>query len=411
MHQYFVPPNGSGGTRSYEMARRFVAAGHRVTLITSSAFFPSDANTDGRVEEASLDGISLKVIRVPYSNRLGYGRRILAFFKFALLASWQAVRVDRPEVVFATSTPLTIAIPGVVARLWHRCPMVFEVRDLWPELPIAMGALPNPVMRWAARRLERLAYWASSRIVALSPGMRDGVRRTGYPEERIAVVPNSCDVELFRAVPESEDALVLPFPNGGPVVTYAGTFGAINGVEYLVRVAAQALEQDPGVRFLLVGDGAMRERVASEAAASGVLGRNLWIMEPVPKRLVPALMQATTIATSLFIDVPEMQNNSANKFFDGLAAGRPVAINYGGWQADLLRETGAGLVLPREAGEAAAMLVAFARDRAAIEAASRSAVRLASGPFSRDRLAQQLRTVLEQAAGEAGSRHVRPGAV
>ena len=239
IHQYFVPPDGSGGTRSYEMARRMVRAGHRVTLLTSTAFFPEHYRFDKSLTKLEIDGIRIFALKVPYANAMGFRQRVTAFLQFAVRATLEAMRSDRPDVVFATSTPLTIAIPAIAAKIWHRRPMVFEVRDLWPELPIAMGMLQNPVAKIAARALELIAYRSSREVIALSPGMRDGVARTGYPAERISVVPNSCDVELFR---HNTGKVELPFDAGDdPVVTYAGTLGAINGVDYLVDIAASAL--------------------------------------------------------------------------------------------------------------------------------------------------------------------------
>ncbi len=196
LHQYFVPPQGQGGTRSYEFARRLIDRGHSVCMITSSAMLSDRYGPFPRTTRVDIEGIPTVVIPVDYSNKMSYSRRILAFIRFALLASSEAMR-QNGDVVFATSTPLTIAIPGLAAHLWHHIPMVFEVRDLWPELPIALGALRNPVARFAASLLEWLAYHSSKHIIALSPGMAEGVIRRGIRPERVTVIPNSCDIELF----------------------------------------------------------------------------------------------------------------------------------------------------------------------------------------------------------------------
>lgn len=409
LHQYFVPPDGAGGTRSYEMARRFVRAGHKVTLVTSSAFFPDHYRFDRRVTALDIEGIRIHVVRVPYSNRYGFLRRVAAFLWFALAATVLAVRIERPDVIFATSTPLTIAIPGIAARLRHRRPMVFEVRDLWPELPIAIGALRNPLAKALARLLERAAYRSSDSVIALSPGMRAGVCRTGMAAESVHVIPNGCDVESFG---RAHHAVPFQFPapmEGGSIVLYAGTLGAINGVEYLVHVAAAMREVAPSVRFAIVGDGAMRERIVKLAQATGVLGTNLWILAPVSKSAMPSLLQQAAVATSLFVDIPEMRNNSANKFFDALAAGTPVAINYGGWHAELLSSTGAGVVLPpRDPAAGAEQLAALLRDAERMRLAREAARELAMTRFDRDILAAQLRRILEEVADAHRAPAARP---
>lgn len=402
LHQYFVPPDGAGGTRSYEMARRLVKAGHRVTLVTSGADFPASYGLGGRRAVRFLDGIELRVIPVDYSNRLSHARRIAAFARFALACLLEVARVREVDLVFATSTPLTIAIPALLARLLHGAPMVFEVRDLWPELPVAVGALKNPLLIAAARGLERAAYMGARRVVALSPGMRDGVLRTGCrrPEE-VSVIPNSCDVELFRVPESAGEAFLAAHPQlrGGPLVSYTGTLGPINGVGYLVELARAMLDLDPSIRFLVTGDGRERDAVRARAAETGVLGRNFWMLDPVPKSAVPALLSASALPVSLFRDIPEMRHNSANKFFDALAAGRPVMVNHEGWQADLLRRTGAGLVAPAgDPAAAAAALREFLGDPERQRRARAAAAALADGEFGRERLARELRSVLEEAA-------------
>jgi len=154
LHQYFNTPDMSGGTRSYEMARRMVAAGHEVQMVTSYREPGSNRSEWFKTEEA---GIQVHWYPVPYSNHMSFAQRIKAFFSFALAARKKAVELDG-DIIFATSTPLTIALPAVSASRKKKIPMVFEVRDLWPEMPIAVGALKNPLMRFAAHKLEHWAY-------------------------------------------------------------------------------------------------------------------------------------------------------------------------------------------------------------------------------------------------------------
>ncbi|MCH9686085.1 MAG: glycosyltransferase family 4 protein [Deltaproteobacteria bacterium] len=403
LHQYFVPPDGPGGTRSYEMARRMVAAGHRVTMVTSSAAFPRRYGLGRATTTLEIDGIEIIAIPVAYDNSLGNRDRILSFARFALGAALHAVRCTDPDVVFATSTPLTIAFPGILGRLARRCPMVFEVRDLWPEVPIAMGALSSPWSRTAARSLERLAYACSTRIVALSPGMAAGVANTGYPRSRVHVIPNGSDLDLFRVDASQGQALRAEHPalGIGPLIVYAGTLGRANGVGYLVDVAAAAADAAPELRFVIAGAGAERDAIIARAAAAGVLDRTLFVWDPRAKSQMPALLSAATVATSLFIDRQALHHNSANKFFDALASGTPVMINYEGWQADLLRETGAGIVVPvGQPQRAAQSLVEWVDDQPALARAGAAATTLAQTQFARDQLAAQLIDVLEQAAAE-----------
>jgi glycosyltransferase involved in cell wall biosynthesis len=348
-----------------------------------------------------VEGIHVHWICVPYSNKSSYGERIKAFVHFAWAAARKAYQVGG-DVVFATSTPLTIALPGIYASRRLNIPMVFEVRDLWPELPVAVGAIKNPLLIKLAKWLERFTYRHSSRVVALSPGMADGVNETGYPMDKISIIPNGADLDLFRSDRDAGGAFLAKYPNltGGPLVVYAGTLGIINGVGYIVDIAAQMRRIDPAVRFLIVGDGKDSVFIKQKATDLGVLGHNLWMLPPVAKSEMPALLSAATVATSLFIDLPEMWNNSANKFFDALAAGKPIMINYQGWQARLLAESGAGIVVPPASPDKAAkMLFDLLCDERRMKDAQTAARQLAETHFNRDVLAAQVLSLLEQSTG------------
>lgn len=398
----------TGGTRSYEMARRLVAKGHEVNVITS---FREHMREDEWFETLEA-GIRVCWLPVPYSNHMSYGDRVRAFFKFAWRAAHKASSLPT-DLVFATSTPLTIAIPGVYAKWRQGVPMVFEVRDLWPELPIAMGALKNPMARFMAHRLESFAYQSSKRIVALSPGMRDGILRSGYPQASISVIPNSSDLDFFDPSSSAPADFLSQHPElrGYPLVVYTGTLGAINGVDYVPRIAAAAREQGLNIQFAVIGRGIDESRIREEAERLGVLGYNFHLYPPIPKAETPNVLAAADIALSLFINLKPMWANSANKFFDALASGTPVAINYGGWQADTLNESGAGIQLPPEdPHEAARQLGELLADPDRLKRMGDAARTLAEEKFSRDKLADELENVLLDAVSsqddsETGTTH------
>lgn len=396
LHQYFVPPSGFGGTRSYEFARRLIARGHLVRVITSSSSLPEPYCNLKKKSEIELAGIPVIIIPVAYSNDMSFARRTIAFLQFAILASREAAR-QHADVAFATSTPLTIAVPGITARVWQRIPMVFEVRDLWPEKPIAIGVLRNPIIRWLAQALEWLAYHASAHIVTLSPEAKPKIENCGIPADHISVIPNSCDIEMFD-IPAERGQLVrsqLGLSPEQPLVVYTGTFGHINGVNYALDMAYALRSIAPDIHILLVGSGVEREKLLAYAREIGVLDQNLSIWEPLPKERIPDVLAAATVATSFVIPIRALWDNSANKFFDALAAGKPIALNYGGWQADLLNETGAGIVLPPDDPiEGARLLAAFVQDKARLQSASEASRRLARTRFDRDRMASQLEAIL-----------------
>jgi len=401
IHQYFNTPLMSGGTRSFEMARRLVEMGHEVHIITSWR----DGGRGARWGLTNEHGIYVHWFPVGYSNHMGYIQRIMAFIKFAIASSYKSSSISG-DIIFATSTPLTIAIPAIYASKTRRVPMVFEVRDLWPELPIAIGALKNPLLKFIAKLLERLAYKNSEAVVALSPGMSKGVVATGYSPKRVSIIPNSCDIDFFCDIRSEE---VDQFRNKRSwlgkrkLLVYAGAFGRMNGVGYIVDIAKELLTIDPEIRILLIGGGQEYDLVKHKAEREGLLGINLFIEPRVSKEEMPVVLAAADMASSLFIDLPEMRSNSSNKFFDTLAAKKPIFINFGGWMAELVETSGCGLVGWNKSHTTVAMEISkFLSNVDQLKKAGEQSSKLARDLFDRNLLAEQLEKVLVLASEKKG---------
>jgi glycosyltransferase involved in cell wall biosynthesis len=376
LHQFFVTRAGVGGTRSYEFARRFVARGHEVRIVTAAG----GAGPGTR----AVDGIELVAVRGAYSDyvratALSYPRRMLAFAGFAAAATAAALRGPRPDVVYATSPPLTMALPALAVAAVRRVPLVWEVRDLWPEAPIQMGALRNPLLRRAARALERFVYRRSARLIALSPGIRDGMVAAGAPAERVTLVPNAADLDLFRPAAPPERFRV----------SYFGTMGEANDL----TAAIEAARLLPDVEFLLVGDGKRRAELERSAPP------NVVFTGPASgKEEVAELASRSSACLTLFKDVPVLATNSPNKLFDTFAAGRPAIVNMDGWMRELVERNEAGLYV--RAGDAAQLAERIAWLRGHPEEAERmgrNARVLAEREFDRDELAGRALAVLEEA--------------
>ncbi len=402
LHQYFTTPDMSGGTRSYEFARRLAMRGHDVQMITSCG----RGDCSGWVC-TKKSGISVHWCSVPYSNHMSHYQRLWSFLRFSWLAGRKAAKLGA-DVIFATSTPLTIALPAVYAARRLSVPMVFEVRDLWPQVPIAMGALRNPITITLAHRLERFAYRSAAHVIALSPDMKAGVVAAGYPAEQVTVIPNSSDFQLFQ-VPEQSGR---DFRNqydwlkDRPLAVYTGTLGMVNGVDYLARLASAVAECNAEIRFLVIGAGREENKVRETAESLGVLNRNFFMLPQIPKAKMPAVLSAADIATSTVIDRQALWANSANKVFDALAAGRPVAINHRGWLAEMIDRSGCGLVLdPHDMESAAGRLVAALGDRQWLTQAGAAAHRTGKERFDRDKLFDRFESVLLDAVERMETTH------
>ena len=257
MHQFFTTREGTGGTRSYEFARHLVRSGHEVTMVAAARAQPGRRVVDG-IDLREVGGASPDYVS---ATGLGNAARIAGFARFTAGGARAGLRGPRPDVVFATSPPLTIGLAGAaVARRW-RVPFVFEVRDLWPEAPIQMGALRSPSARRAARALERATYRSASHVVALSPGMREGVIAAGTAPERVTLIPNASDLELFSPDVEPGDLRATLGLTDAFVASYFGTMGEANDLTQVVEAAALLRDRgDDSVAFVLQGDGKRRRR-------------------------------------------------------------------------------------------------------------------------------------------------------
>ena len=395
MHQFFKTREGAGGTRSYELARHLVSSGHEVMILTAAAGASPVRRTVDGIEVVEVGGASPDYAA---ATAQGYGRRMAGFARFAAGATAAALRAERPDVVLATSPPLTIALPGIAAAKRHRAPLVFEVRDLWPEAPIQMGALRNPLAQRMARALERAVYRSARQVVALSPGMRDGVIAAGVEPERVTLVPNASDLDLFAPDLDPGDLRARLGLEGAFVASYFGTMGEANDLTQVVEAAALLEERgENGVAFVLQGEGKRRVAIEDEVRRRGL--RNVVLLPAADKASAARLAAASDACMTIFKDVSILATNSPNKLFDTFAAGRAAIVNTGGWQRELVERHEAGVYA--RAGDPAHLAdqVLWLRDHPEETAAyGRNGRRLAETQFDRRILADRMREVLEEAA-------------
>ena len=399
LHQYFVTPEQGGGTRSYEFARRWVKSGHAVHVLRIGS--PESPGHRGWTV-TEVDGITVHTLGLAYSNKMSVPRRLAAFGGYATAASGRA-RNLQPDAIYATSTPLTVAIPALVASVGHGAPYVFEVRDQWPDVPIAMGYLRNPALRWSAVYLESLAYRNATHIVALAPGMKEDIEKKGIQGQAISVIPQGCDVDIFRGVSDEAVRRENPWLGEGPVFLYAGAIGPANGLEYLIEVSVAMRHVLPLAQFVVLGDGKERLPIEALARAKGLLGHSVHFLGPKDKRQVAAWMAASDATVALLAGPRVLWKDAVqNKFFDSIAAERPIATNRDCWQAKVAVEAGIGVMLDPQDPEAGARKLAdMVGDTEFMARVPQNCRELAASRFNRDVQAEQALQLLITAAEQS----------
>lgn len=384
--QYYSNRRGNSGTRSHEFARRWVAAGHEVTIVTTASAYSHLAGQRRRLRRSVEDGIAVWSLRIPYAQSMGYARRIWSFVSFMVMSTLVGLLAPRPDVVFASSTPLTVGVTGAIVAWLRTRPFVFEVRDLWPRAPIELGAIRNPVVISLLQAVERWIYRRAAAINTLSPGMAAGVVESGIDAARVSVIPNACDFDLRRG-PRSES------DGSRHTVVYAGALGPANDVEDLLGIAAELKRRGrDDIEFAIAGEGS-REQMIREVIRNGSLDR-VRMMGALSRDEVGELLANASLAVTCFAPLPVLATNSPNKFFDYLACGVPQITNSPGWLRELLEESDAGAYWPwGDAKAGAELVIRLIDDDALREEMSRATSALAQR-FERGRLANELADVL-----------------
>lgn len=382
IHQHFSLPEEGGGSRPYEFARRMAQEGHDVTMLCGGS----------EALDVEYEGIHVKRFAIEYRNSMSVPARISSFIRFMSCASVAAAKMES-DVIYASSTPLTIAVPGIAGKLFRRVPFIFEVRDLWPSVPIELGYLNNRLAVWLARALEKVAYYNADSIVALSPGMRDGVLKIS-PTKEVAMIPNACDFALFsRTAKQRADFRKFQgWRDDETIVVYAGGFGPVYELDWVTRLAGAV--KDDGIRFILIGEGKDSDMVYRLAGEIG-LDPGKMFLGLLPREKVADYFAAGDIVLSSVRQEPCLEDASINKIFDGMAAGRPILVNHGGWLKDAVVTAQAGWKLDRSIETAAEQLREIARDKSLLGEAGRNSAELGRACFDRNDLYHSLMEVIE----------------
>ncbi|HIQ14207.1 MAG TPA: glycosyltransferase WbuB, partial [Leucothrix sp.] len=392
-------PEGAAGTRSFEMASALVKAGHQVTMVCGSFGGGKTGLTNSFVKgmrKGVVNNIEVIEFELPYSNHDGLLKRTGVFLKFAL-KSIKVALTEQFDLVFATSTPLTAGIPGIFARWLRGKKFVFEVRDLWPELPREMGVVKNPVILWAMGILEWASYRSAHACIGLSPGIVEGIKKRGIKDSKVTMIPNGCDLDLF-----SSNKIVPKRPKGiddkDLMAVFTGTHGLANGVGAALDAAAELLKRGrTDIKLCFIGQGKEKPSLIERAKAENL--ENCIFLDSVPKTELVSYLKGADIGLQMLRNIPVFYyGTSPNKFFDYIAAGLPVLNNYPGWLAGMIKEHSGGFAIPADNIMAYADALEYAaNNRDELKIMGENNQELAQQQFSRKKLSADFVLCLESA--------------
>jgi glycosyltransferase involved in cell wall biosynthesis len=399
-HQYFgTSQDAGGGTRTYELGRRMVQRGDSVTIVTGNASYflgKKASHRKGLWSRENVEGIDVVRVHIPLGGSHSILPRIIGFLWFIPVGLLAGLLAERPEVVVATSTPLTIGIPGYLLSRLRRVPFVLELRDLWPDCVVAWNVVKSKVLIRAGYWLERFLYRKAQRILAVTDGIREELIRKGIDPGKISVITNASDIELFTPNGSSVDLEALAqVPSDAFVCIHSGSLGFANCVDFLLDVA-ETLRDAPSIHFIILGAGPQKARLVAEAARREL--HAVHFLDAVPKVEVPAFLRSVNLGIAAFRPSSLTYIFLPNKFFDYLACGLPVMVNFEGEARAYLEAANAGLyAAPNDVPACAQTIKDLAASPERSRTMSANARRLAETRFSWDHKAIDFRDAISTA--------------
>jgi glycosyltransferase involved in cell wall biosynthesis len=386
LHQYFKTPQTGGALRSYYLAKALIAKGISTVVITT--------HNGSAIKKEFVEGIEVHYLPIPYDNSFGFVKRISSFLKFVWSIVHEADEFRDANVCYAISTPLTIGLAAIWIKIRHKIPYYFEVGDLWPEAPIQMGVIKNPLLKAILYKLEKSIYKRSKAIVALSTAIKEDVQRKASGKE-IHVIPNMADTDFYKPEAKRADLEEKFGVKNKFVVSYIGTIGLANGLEHFIDCVEASKNAMQPLHFLICGGGAELNKLRQLAQRKSL--NNLSFIPAQNRDGVREVMNVTDAAFISFKPFPVLETGSPNKYFDALAAGKLIVINFGGWMKKEIEEFPCGIhVDPRDSKEFATKMQPFTMSKDSLNRFQINSRRLAEDKYSRKKLGEEFNTLFEK---------------
>lgn len=390
IHQYFITPNEPGGTRSYWFSKELLANGHQVVMLTSR-------NKQNKlIEKKLIDGIEVIYVKNPYSNNMGIISRLWSFIRFMILSTWVGLKQKNIDLVFATSTPLSIGIPAFVIKKFTGIPYIFEVRDLWPEVPIQMGAIKNTFVIKLLYWFERLIYKSAKHVVALSPGMQNGVIKAGISPSKVTMIPNMAKKdEFFVRTKNWEIARNFNINTNHFNLVHFGAMGIANGLEYIIKAAAILKQNNINqVDFIFLGEGKTELELKRMCESKNL--SNVKFLGKHPMKIVSEIVNICDCSLVSFADIPILYTNSPNKLFDSLSAGKPLIVNSPGWTKDMVEDHNCGVYVdPKNPEDLAKTIIKLIENPTMLQQMALNSRQLAEEVYDKTILCKKFVKVIE----------------
>ena len=401
--QYFPPEMGAPAARAAELSRHWAAMGHNVSVLTGfpnhpTGVIPPEYQKQFRrgVVHEETDGVHVsRTLLLPFPNRKSY-ERMLNYSSFCVSAAVTGMFLTTPDVVIATSPQLLVGLSGWWIARRKRVPFVFEVRDLWPEslAAVGMGNADSPLHRTLGK-IAGFLYRNSHHIVVVTAAFEEHlVKHWNVPRKKISVIENGVETDLFVPQPATQLRRELGFEKKF-VVSYIGTMGMAHGLETILASAAQLRDTNPEIQFLLLGEGADKDRILALARQRSL--NNVLFIDQQSREKIPAYICASDACVVLLKKTDLFKTVIPTKMLEFMACERPVILGVDGQARSILEEAGGGIVIEPENADALVNAVrSLAGNRDLVHRLGRSGREHMLRKFSRRHTAERYIGVLEE---------------
>lgn len=407
---YFPPEVNAPATRLYEHAKHWVQDGHEVDVLTSVPNFPEGEVYDGyqnRFTRETVDGINVQRVPMYVTSNEGVIKRTLSYLSYMASAIWYARRSPTPDVVVATSPQFFAAVAGWWIARQKGVPFVLEIRDLWPESIVAVGAMERNIIIRFFEQIEQFLYREADRIVPVTDAFKRMIVDKGIPTDKVSVIKNGVDLTRWEQPLDEEKLARLQEKHeieNKFVASYIGTIGMAHRADVLLEAAEQC--DDPDVVFMVVGTGAQRE--ALEARQNELQLSNFRLVEKVPSEEVPYLLALTDASVVHLRDSALFKTVIPSKIFEAMATRTPIVLGVRGETQSIIEEAEAGVPIPPEDPAALVDAVLRLKQNANLHARmAENGYAYVHAHFDRRNLAREYLSLLE----EVGSTSTEPVSV
>ena len=371
--------------RSYYLAKALVDKGISTVVITT--------HNGSAIKKEMVEGIEVHYLPIPYDNSFGFFKRVSSFLEFVWSIVREAGEFRDANICYAISTPLTIGLAAIWIKVRYKIPYYFEVGDLWPEAPGQLGIIKNSLLKSFLYKLEKSIYKRAEAIVALSEAIKEEIQRkvTG---KKIYIIPNMADIDFYQPTAKRPDLEERFSVRNKFVVSYIGTIGLANGLEYLLNCADASLRAALPVHFLICGEGAELDKLKQLAKQKSIT--NLLFIPAQNREGVREVMNVTDAAFVSFKPLPVLETGSPNKYFDALASGKLIVINFGGWIKEEIEQNHSGIYIkPNNPQEFVDKIQKFVNDRDLLLNFQTNSWKLAEKKYSRKFLSEKFQKLFE----------------